>query len=383
MNSTYQKPDSSRGKFFYFIWRNMPRFFLLAMMAAIVWLFFMVSEKQAVIRAEQEAAISQERPPVNAVVMQVEPGEISERLNLPGSIEAWTSLMLTAEVGGTIEAVLVTEGDSVRQGDILARIEADDYQIALQRAEAAFRLAKADFERDKAVFAQGVIPPAELEARETAMQTAKADLDNANLMLERCRIVAPMDAVIRHLDAKVGAFVSVGDPLALLLHIDKVKAVVGIPESDISAVRRLDELNLTIQALDNLEVVGRRHFVSASPENQARLYRLELEVDNPDHLILPGMFFRADIVKQRREQALAIPFYSIISRNGEQYIFVEKDGVATRRTVETGIMEGWMIEITSGLEPGEQVMIEGHRDAEDGRAVNVVKVITNPQEYLL
>ncbi|HBH32759.1 MAG TPA: hypothetical protein DDX81_12845, partial [Desulfofustis sp.] len=230
---------------------------------------------------------------------------------------------------------------------------------------------------------QGVIPPAELEARETAMQTARADLDNANLMLERCRIVAPMDAVIRHLDAKIGAFVSVGDPLALLLHIDKVKAVVGIPESDISAVRRLDELNLTIQALDNLEVVGRRHFVSASPENQARLYRLELEVDNPDHLILPGMFFRADIVKQRRQQALAIPFYSIISRNGEQYIFVEKNGVATRRTVQTGIMEGWMIEITSGLEPGEQVMIEGHRDAEDGRTVNVVKVITDPQEYLL
>ena len=66
MNSTYQKPDNARGKFFYFIWRNMPRFFLLAMMAAIVWLFFMVAEKQAVIRAEQEAAISQERPPVNS-----------------------------------------------------------------------------------------------------------------------------------------------------------------------------------------------------------------------------------------------------------------------------------------------------------------------------
>jgi membrane fusion protein (multidrug efflux system) len=383
MNPTYQKPDSSRGKFFYFIWRNMPRLILLLLFILSIYGGFLAYQHFMQIKAEREASRGQDKPPVNTVVMRVEPRTISERLNLPGSIEAWTSLMLTAEVGGTIEAVLVTEGDSVRQGDILARIEADDYQIALQRAEAAFRLAKADFERDKAVFAQGVIPPAELEARETAMQTAKADLDNANLMLERCRIVAPMDAVIRHLDAKVGAFVSVGDPLALLLHIDKVKAVVGIPESDINAVRRLDELNLTIQALDNLEVVGRRHFVSASPENQARLYRLELEVDNPDHLILPGMFFRADIVKQRRQQALAIPFYSIISRNGEQYIFVEKDGVATRRTVETGIMEGWMIEITSGLEPDEHIVIEGHRNMEDGRTVNVVKVITDPQEYLL
>jgi membrane fusion protein (multidrug efflux system) len=95
------------------------------------------------------------------------------------------------------------------------------------------------------------------------------------------------------------------------------------------------------------------------------------------------MFVRADIVKQSNKQALSIPFYSIISRNDEQYIFVENDGVVEKRNVKTGIMEGWMIEITDGLAPGEHVVVEGHRDVENGRKVQVVKVITDPGEYTL
>jgi membrane fusion protein (multidrug efflux system) len=115
----------------------------------------------------------------------------------------------------------------------------------------------------------------------------------------------------------------------------------------------------------------------------ARLYRLELEIDNPDHLILPGMFARADIVKQSSNQALSIPFYSIISRNNEQYVFVEKDGVVEKRNVTTGIMEQWMVEITDGLESGDNVVVEGHRDVEDGRKVKVVKTITDLEAYAL
>ena len=98
---------------------------------------------------------------------------------------------------------------------------------------------------------------------------------------------------------------------------------------------------------------------------------------------LPGMFARADLVKQSRDQALTIPFYSIISRNNEQYVFVENDGVVEKRHVTTGIMEQWMVEITEGLEPGEHVVVEGHRDVEDGRKVKVVKTITDPEAYAL
>ncbi|MCG6929717.1 MAG: efflux RND transporter periplasmic adaptor subunit [Desulfofustis sp.] len=383
MASDYQKPTSLRGKIVFFFWYNMPRFVLLGMAVMIVVLFSAISDKKSAIQAEQDASVKQERPPVNTVVMQVSPTTISNRLNLPGSIEAWTNLDMTAKIAGTVDEVAVREGDWVTKGDALIRIESDDYRIALDRAEAAYRLAKADYERDRAVYAKGVIPPAELEARETGMQTAKADLDNARLMYERCTITAPIDGVVRRLDAKIGMFLGVGDPVGEILQIDRVKAVIGIPESDVTAVRKLDTVDVNIKALDDRIVTGRRYFISSSPETMARLYRLELELDNPDHAILPGMFVRADIVKQQSDHALAIPFYSIISRNDEQYLFVEKDGVAEKRNVKTGIMEKWMIEVTEGLEPGDRVIVEGHRDVEDGRTVKVVKVITDPEAYTL
>lgn len=383
MQSTYQKPKTFRGKVVFFLWYNLPRFVLLAMAVLIIMLFTQVSDKRSAIMAEQQAAIKQERPPVNTVVMQANPGTISNRLNLPGSVEAWETLDMTTKIAGTVEEVVVNEGDTVAEGDVLLKIESDDYRIALERAQAAYRFAKADYDRDKSVFAKGIIPPAEIEARETAMQTAKADLDNAKLMYERCTITSPIDGVVRTLHAKNGMFLGVGDPVGQILQIDRVKAVIGIPESDVTAVRTLDKIDLVIKALDNKIVIGTRHFISASPETMARLYRLELEIDNPGHQILPGMFVRADIVKQRSNEALAIPFYSIISRNNEQYVFVEKDGVVEKRHVKTGIMEQWMVEITEGISSGEHVVVEGHRDVEDGRKVKVVKVITDPEAYAL
>ncbi len=383
MRTEYQKPTTLRGKIVFFFWYNMPRLVLLVMALMIVMLFVTISDKKSAILAEQEAAIKQERPPVNTVVMEVQPASISNRLNLPGSIEAWNELEMTTKIAGTVEEVAVQEGDTVREGDVLIQIESADYRIALERAQAAFNLAKADYQRDKSVYSKGVIPPAELEARETRMATAKADLDNAKLMYERATIKAPIDGVVRRLDAKVGMYLGVGDPVGKILQIDRVKAVIGIPESDVTAVRFLDTVDVTIKALDNLKVSGKNHFISSSPETMARLYRLELEIDNPDHLILPGMFTRADIVKQSREQALSIPFYSIISRNNEQYVFVEKDGVVEKRNVTTGIMEQWMVEITSGLEAGDKVVVEGHRDVEDGRKVKVVKTITDVEAYAL
>ena len=383
MTTEYQKPETVRGKIVFFFWNNLPRFVLLVMITLIIVLFMTISDKKSEIQAEQETAIKKERPPVNTVVMEVIPRLISNKINLPGAIEPWTRLELISKIAGAIEEVLVQEGDSVQEGDIIARLESADYRIALERAKAAYKLAKADFERDKSVYAQGVIPTAELDARETGMQTAKADLDNAMLLYERCTIKAPISGVIRSLDAKVGLYLGIGDPIGRILQIDKVKAVIGIPESDITAVRNLPTVALTIQALGNLNVTAKNHFVSSSPETAARLYRFELEIDNPDHLILPGMFVRANIVKQSREDALSIPFYSIISRNDEQYVFLENDGVVKRQNVKTGIMEQWMVEITEGLKNGDRIVVEGHRDVENDQKVNVVKVISDPGAYSL
>ena len=373
-------PNTPRSKFVYFIWNNLPRAVLLAMAALIIVLMGSIKDKSGALKAEKAAATAQEKPPINAITYAVSPTPIADRLNLPGIIEPWTRLMLLSKIGGAVTEVAVEEGDRVAKGDIIARIEDADYKIALDKAEAAYKLALADLKRDQSIFDKGVIPAATLEANNTKMQTARADYDNARLMLSRTTVTSPMNGIIRRMDAKIGSQLSIGDPIAEILEIDRMKGVVGIPESDVTAVSRLDTVDISIQALGNRAITAGKHFLSPSPDSVARLYSLELEIDNSASDIRSGMFIRADIVKSVVENALTIPFYSVVSRNDEQYVFIDRDGLALKRPVQLGIMEKWLVQVTAGLEVGDKVLIEGHRDVENGQKINVIKNISDKKD---
>lgn len=353
------------------------------MIVLIFILFGAIKDKSDQIAVNKAEEVRQEKPPVNVVTLILSPTAITDRINLPGYIEPWTRLQLMAKLNGTITEVLVSEGDRVKKDDILARIEDDDFRIAVDRAEAAYNLSKAEYNRQKAMYDKGVVPVATLDSARTAMQKARADYEDAGLLLSRTTVTSPMDGIISRLDAKIGLQLSVGDPLAEILQIDRMKGVVGIPESDVSAVRRLENVELTVQALDDKTFNGKTHFLSPSPQTAARLYNLELAIQNDAGEVLDGMFIRADIVKERVDNALAVPFYSVISRNDEQYVFIEQEGVARKRKVSLGIMEKWMVQITAGLNPGDRLLVEGHRDVEDTQSINIIKTLTSPAELPL
>jgi membrane fusion protein (multidrug efflux system) len=373
-----KEPRPSGNTPLLFLWRNLPRLTLLATIFLIIIIMMVISGEKKRLEKEKMTAQAQDRKPVNTVLLELRPTVIQDAINLPGVIEPWVQLELMAKVSGTIEEVLVREGSVVKEGDLLARIEPDDYRIALDSAKAAYKLAKADYERAKVMLTKKALSIADLESMETKVTTAKASMENAALRLSRCSITAPMDGVISRLNAKVGLFLSVGDPVGQMLQIDRVKAVIGIPESDVNAVRKISEVAITIQSLDNRKVTGRKYFLAPAPETFARIYRLELEIDNRDGAILPGMFLRAHVVKNIIHEAVVIPLYSVISRNDEQFVFVALDGVAQKRQVKVGIIEKWHVQVTEGLEPGEKIVVEGHRDVEDGQEIEVIQVITDP-----
>ncbi len=383
MNNLKSVPQTARAKTVFFIWNNLPRFLLLVMIALVFILAGAIKKESASIASVKENGLKQERPPINAVTLALQPGPIHDRINLPGSIEPWTSLSLLSKLNGTIEEVVVREGQKVKKGDVLARIEAEDYRIGVERAGAAYNLAKAEYERDKSIYSKGVVPTAELDTRKAHMETAKADYENAQLQYSRCTVTAPMNGVVRKLDAKVGLQLSVGDPIGEILEIDRLKAVIGIPESDVTAVRGLATVDITLQALDNRTITGKVHYLSSSPETVARLFRLELAIDNSSGEILPGMFVRADVVKKTVPEAIVIPFYSVISRNNDQYVYIEEDGVVAKKQVKLGVMEKWLVEVTDGLAAGDRLLVEGHRDVEDKQKVKVVKAALDMKELTL
>ncbi len=376
-------PTTVRAKIVYFIWNNIPRFVLLAMVVLIFVMMGAIKQQSKLIAANKAAEVSPEKPKVNVITLVLSPTTITDRINLPGVIQPWTSLRLMSKLNGTVTKIIVKEGDHVKKGDTLAHIDATDYRIALSRSEAAYNLAKIEYTRNKTLYDKGVIAPSVLDIRKSSLQTARAGYENAKLLLSRTTVTSPMDGIISTLNAKIGLQLSIGDPVAKILEIRKVKGVVGIPESDVNAVRSLDIVDITIQALNNRKISARKYFLSPAPATVARLYNLELKIENDNEEILPGMFIRADIIKKQVHNTLAIPFYSVISRDKKQYVFIEENGIARKKNVTLGIMEKWMVQITSGLQAGDRVIIEGHRNVEDKQKVKIIKTLTSPKGLIL
>ncbi|XOF32589.1 MAG: efflux RND transporter periplasmic adaptor subunit [Candidatus Electrothrix sp. YB6] len=381
----HPEPKTLRGRIVWFFLRNLPGFlFILALFGLALFIGQRVADQKAAREEELKSATVAESPPVNVVTLELRPTVLRDKVSLPGLVEPWTKLALMAKIGGSIEEIFVHEGDQVKKGQLIARIEADDYRIALDAAKAAYALAQADYSRNKTLRSKGISTQANLDEQKSRLRQTKASLENAELALSRCQITAPISGIINRLDAEVGMVVNqmMPKPVVEILQIDRVKAVVAVPEADVSAVRQLKQVALRIRSLDDALFQAPIHFLAPAPESMAHAYRLELAIDNRDGRILPGMFLRADIVKHQEEQAVAVPLYTVVTRNDEQFVYVEEDGIARRRPVETGFTEGWQILVRSGLHLGEKVIIRGHRSVEDGQEVRVVKSLTDLSEFM-
>lgn len=369
-----------RAKTVRFLLYNLPGLLFIAALAFAAMLAGeQIKTEKARLEEELRSATAAEAPPVNVVALELRPARLRDKISLSGAVEAWESIQLMPKIGGSIEEVLVKEGDTVRKGQLVAKIESRDYQIAVDSARAAHELAKANLARNENLRSKGISTQASFEEQQNQVRQTRAALDDAELKLSRCQIATPMAGVINRLDAKVGLMAGTLMPTALaeIIALDQVKAVVAVPESDVAAVRGLSAVEVAVPALGGLKINAPVHHLAFAPSSQARSYRLELTLNNPGRRILPGMFVRAEVVKEERAQALAVPVFAVISRGGEQFVYVEENGLARRRDVTTGFLEGWLTLITEGLRAGDKVLIEGHRSVEDGQAVKTVKTVSS------
>ncbi len=374
------EPRSARGRWVRRIWGALPALTLLLLIIIIVGFSVKIKGDAKRLKAEKLAEILLKRPPVNVVVQELVAETIRDRVNLPGVVEPWVRLDLMSEIHGRVIEVAVKEGETVVKGDVILRVDPRDYLNTLDSASASYELAAANWERAEKLLIDELISPSEIEGIKARMVTTRAAMESARLQLERTTVTSPISGVINRLDAKIGLLLGVADPVAELLQIDRVKVVVGIPESDVGAVRGLSHIDLTIDALGGKTVTGERYFLASSPDTTARLYRFELAVDNRDGEILPGMFARAEVVKSEVTDAIVIPLYAVITRRDDRFVYIEEGGKAAIRRVDVGILDGWRIEVLSGLRVGEQVIVVGHRSIEEGQEVNVARAVTDPRE---
>jgi membrane fusion protein (multidrug efflux system) len=309
---------------------------------------------------------------VDITVKTVEGRQFDDMVELPGVISAYTEANLSAQVSGTILEFSVKEGDLVKKGDLIVKIDKRDYQIALNRAGAEFEFSKNEFNRSEQLLKSNAINLSNHESKKNEYLIKQSAYDNAKLAFERCEMTAPFDGIVDKKFSEAGEIASPGMRLAKIIDISKVKVNVGIPEKDIAHVRELKNIKFSVPSLNNKEFNGEFKNIVISMIDVAKVYPLIIEVDNPSRELLPGMIVKAKIVRASYQNAVLLPIFSVIPGDDEYYTYVINSGRAEKRVLKIGSFQDKNVHITQGLDPGDMLIDKGNKLVTHGCRVRVV-----------
>lgn len=326
--------------------------------------------------SQAQAAVPDQNRKVTSVNVHVlKPTLVKDQLVLTGHVQPWQDVLVSAEIPGKIEWQGVNEGDRVQKGQELLKIDTRLVRAQLDQAEAQHKLACQELQRAKSLSAKGVSSGQALDKSQADCDVAAANVRLIGIRLEKSVVAAPSDAVIDKLFKERDEFVDVGIPLLRLVQVHKVKVGAGIPERDVSAFAKDDPVTVQLDALPGKEFQGRIYRIAPTAEPATLTFIGEIEVDNPEGLIKPGMIARSALVRRTYPDSITVPIFSVLSVENQRYVMLEKDGAARTRPIEVGVLQGNSVQVVSGLLPGERLIVAGQRDLQDGDPVRVVEVV--------
>lgn len=322
----------------------------------------------------ERSALPTEAAPVNVTVVSViaQP-HLADTFNLPAVIEPNRIVIVSAEVEGRIDRIPLKEGDSVKSGDLLIRINADLIRPLFEIAQEQVKRDQIEFERMDNLVKDNATPQRDLDDASTKLTISKANFDEVSARLERTSIYSPTAGQLNDIIVEEGEYVQVGTPVAEVVDNDTVKVVVDMPERDISffSVGQKAEVFVNVKGHDT-SMTGKISFISELADLQTRSTRMEISLDNKKRLLRSGKIVLVRLTRQIIKDAIMIPLLAVIPMEDSKAVYVVNSEEAQRRQVELGVIKGDHVHIKSGLEPGDRLIIAGHRFVAPGQKVNVV-----------
>lgn len=307
---------------------------------------------------------------IRVEVAKVEPSGAGLTFTFPGEVEGSRDALLAAALGGYVEAVLVKQGDRVKKGTPLLRVDSSIHGARLEQARADHAQAQTDAERVRSM--GDAVARAQKEQAETRLRIAEAGLKLAQAQYSRSVVTAPFDGVVAQLGPEVGEVTAPGAPVGRLVQLDPVKVSVSVSDRDISALKVGLPVNITTDSLRDV-LAGKVSFVSPAADLRTRSFRAEVETTNPDQKLLPGMIARVQVNAQRDEGAVVIPQDVVVTQMKEVGVFVADGTTAKWRPLKLGAIVGQQVVVEEGLSPGERVVVNGHRELADGDLLDVAR----------
>ncbi len=314
------------------------------------------------------------QPPVPVAVAAVEYGPIATYFHATATLEAEKQAQILARVSGLVDQLLCEEGDEVSRGQVLLKVQNEEYRLRLQQAQAQTANLKAKFERLQAMLAEQLVTQEEFEAARSDLASAEADEGLARMTLSYCQVKAPFAGRITSRLVDVGQNLSLGTPLVVLADFHPLLARVHVPSREFHKLQQNQDVQLILDSTDEV-VAGTIKLISPVIDPASGTIKLTIEVPRYPAGTRPGDFVEVRIVTELRPHALLVPRAAVLTDQGETvvYMVTSEPQVAERRVIEVGFTDDDHAEILAGLKAGDEVVVRGQRSLKHGSPVKVLQ----------
>jgi multidrug efflux system membrane fusion protein len=342
-------------------------------------------------QSTKSAKASAPPPAVPVGVATVKQGNFNVYITGLGSVEAFNTVSLKTRIDGQIMEVKFREGQDVKAGDMLIVVDPRPYQVALDQAKANLAKdqaqlvnAKAQFERNKVLYEQGVIAKQDLDTLEASFGTYegtieadKAAIKNAELNLVYCYIKSPVDGRVGLRQVDPGNYITAasGTVMLVVTQLHPISLVFTIPEDQLQEVaRRMKQGTLEVDAYSRDDsqklAAGKLLTINNQIDQTTGTVQLKATFDNQDNTLWPNQFVNAHLLLETRKDAVTAPA-SAIQRgpDGSFVYFVDSNNTVQMRPVQIALTQGNTVVFSSGLQAGDRVVTDGQEKLQAGMKV--------------
>ena len=324
-------------------------------------------------------------------VVEILPIPFTDLLVLPGTVVADREIELASKMAGVVKWIGPQEGSRIKKGAKLLQVDMKSFEAGVTEAQARYEQALKDFTRTERLYHEQIMSKMQYDSAKTKLDTTKAALDLATVNLRDGTLYSPISGILDRLNIDPGEYINPGQTVMTIVDIDRVDIELPIPEKDILYFEKGQEVRISMSQSGQEECgmkaeysedsgcrvfQGTIDFISLSADESTRTYTIKVGVDNSKRVLRPGMIVRAHLVRRQMEDAIAVPFFTIIDHEFGKSVFVVEDGIAREKPIKYGAFQKGLVEIRNGLKPGERLVIVGQRNLVDGQKVDVTGDVT-------
>jgi membrane fusion protein (multidrug efflux system) len=312
-----------------------------------------------------------------------------DSLNALGNIKGAMEFKLSFEVPGVMSSINYREGERYEEGALLMSLRQDDILLRLKRAQAELRKAETEvhinqdkIEEHEKLLAMGAIPKGTLDKVKLEADKAKFDSEAARLevkaneaMLEKSNLYAPSAGMIGELNIEEGETVTPNTLLGTHIMTEYVYAEFGIVERDVNKIALGQKAKVFVDAYPDKSFEGVIENLSPIVTGTSRTATAKVRIENPERLLLPGMFARIRILLYSKKNTLVVPTDAVQGNEGEQFVYVvnSEKGVVEKRAVTIGYKRPDYSQVDAGLSEGEVIAVTALERLGDGKKARLLE----------